>query len=64
MLNPNQNPETVRVKFDNDQGFCIINKDDFDAEKQVLFDAPEEPEAPVEQPTSEEAPAVKPAWQS
>jgi len=36
--------ETVRVKCpvteDNDQGFYIINKEDFDAEKHELFDAP------------------------
>lgn len=51
--------ETIRVKFDNDQGFCIINKDDFDAEKHELFDEVKNQEVAAEQ----EPVVVVPAWQ-
>jgi hypothetical protein len=51
--------ETMRVKCevtaDNDQGFYIINKDDYDASIHEPFDAVVE-----KQPTDE---AVKPSWQ-
>lgn len=44
--------ETVRIvaekSDDNESGFIVINKSDFDADKHELFDAePGEPEAPA-----------------
>jgi hypothetical protein len=61
--------ETIKVKCavvpGNDQGFYVINKEDFDAEKHELFDAPAE--VPKQEETKqEEKPAeetVKPSWQ-
>lgn len=46
-------PETVRVKFDCEQGFCIVNKSDFNPEKHELFDAP----------VQDASTGAKPAWQ-
>jgi len=30
--------ETVKIEADTKQGFCIINKDDFDKEEHLLFE--------------------------
>lgn len=71
-------PETVRVKYANEQGFCVINKDDFVAGTHELFEgevpAQTEPEpinhAAVAQAAEEAAKkalegsvVIPPAWQ-
>ena len=67
----------VKVKFDNEQGFYLLNESDFDEAKHELFTEPPETEASQTEgavKTDESAPAVKiqgadavapkPAWAS
>ena len=38
--------ETVRIKFDNEDGFALLNAADFDESKHELFTEPSETENP------------------
>lgn len=49
----------VRVKFENEQGFIIVNETDFDKDTQALFE--EAPAVAVVEPVKEEtAPPEEP----
>lgn len=37
-MDPHAIPETVRVKCDNEQGFYVLNKSDFNPEVHELFE--------------------------
>lgn len=47
-----KHPETVRVKADNQYGFAIINKDDFNPEEHELYE--DQPTEPVKTPEPSE----------
>lgn len=48
----------VKIKFDNDQGYCLLNKSDFDETKHELFtDSAAEDAKAAEKPKPS-----KPAW--
>ena len=38
---------TVKVKADNEQGFIIMNEDDFDSETHTLHESKKEAKAPA-----------------
>jgi hypothetical protein len=49
---------TVRIKSDNEDGYCVINASSFDEKVHVLF---VEPKAPVSEAPADE-PKVKAKW--
>lgn len=52
-----QHPETMKVECDNEQGFYIINKDDFDSKAHVKYS--EKPKAA--KPKTAKPKAAKPS---
>ena len=46
MIEPQPDPEVVKIKSDRPKGYRIISKDSFDPSKHSLFDAKPEPVKP------------------